>query len=72
MQRFIRFQEALQFEQNKLKELVEKAKKVNSSYQMYLRENPYKEDKNTLEKQRKKITEKILGLIEQGYEKYKP
>lgn len=72
MQRFMRFQEGLQFEQNKLKELVEQAKKVNSSYQMYLRDNPYKEDRKKLSQKREEVTEKILKMIETGYEQYKP
>lgn len=72
MQRFMRFQEALQFERNRLKEIVEQAKKVNTSYTLYLRDNPYKEDKSKLQKRRKEVTEKILELIDLGYEKYKP
>lgn len=72
MQRWLRFEEALQFERQKLNEIVEKAKKINTDYQVYLRDNPYREDRNKLVKKRREVTEKILTLIDTGHEKYKP
>ena len=71
-QKWTRFEEALQFERNNLKETIEKFKMVNADYLRYLKDNPYKSDKNKLSKKRVESTQKILDLIETGYKKYKP
>ena len=71
-QKWKRYEEALQFERNKLKEDVEKYKMVNADYTAYLNDNPYKEDRKKLAKRKEEHTQKILELIDTGYEKYNP
>ena len=71
-QKWKRYEEALRFERNKLKEDVEKYKMVNADYTAYLNDNPYKEDRKKLAKRKEEHTQKILELIDTGYEKYNP
>lgn len=69
--RYIRWKDALTHYKNLLNEVTVEAKTVNSSYQKYLKDNPYKEKKNKLEKKKREYTKKILDLVEEGDQNYK-
>jgi len=68
--KFIRWNDALKHYKKQLDEAVKRGKKVNTAYQKYLKANPHKEEKFKLEADRKRYTERILRLIEEGYERY--
>jgi hypothetical protein len=51
-----------------LDDIVKRAKEINTKYQTYLKENPYKTDKKDLLRKRLEYTKKILDLIEKGYD----
>lgn len=68
--KYMRWSDALKYTKKSLDECVRDAKKVNTSYQNYLSANPYKNKKKELEERRKKLTSRILELIEQGGDRY--
>ncbi len=68
--KFIRWNDALKHYKNLLDEAVQEGKKVNTAYQKYLKANPHKKEKFELKAKRKKYTDRILELIDEGYERY--
>lgn len=69
-QRYLRWKDALDHNNRLLDDVVKEAKPVNTEYQKYLRNNPYKKRKIELAHLREKYTERIIELTKQGYENY--
>lgn len=68
--KYMRWKDALDHYNRLLDDVVKEAKPVNTEYQKYLRNNPYKKRKKELEELRDKHTARIIELTKQGYEKY--
>lgn len=68
--KFIRWNDALKHYKKQLDDTVKVAKKVNTAHQKYLKANPHKAEKKELAQKRKKYTDRILRLIDEGYERY--
>jgi hypothetical protein len=66
----MRWSDALKHNKKNLDECVKEAKKINTGYQKYLAENPYKNKRKEYEDRRAKLTARILELIDQGSENY--
>jgi len=69
--RYLQWQDALQHYQKLLKNVVEDAKTVNTGYQKYLAQNPFKEKRKLLAEKREQYTKKIMEIIEVGHNDYK-
>jgi hypothetical protein len=69
-QRYMRWKDALDYNNKYLEENIREGRKVNTGYQEYLKANPYKTKKNELKKQKQKLIDRIIELTKQGYDKY--
>lgn len=69
-QRYMRWKDALDYNNKYLEENIRESKKINSGYQEYLKSNPYKTKKKELSGLKKKLIDRIIELTKQGYEKY--
>ena len=69
--KYLQWQDALQHYKKLLDSVVKDAKSVNTNYQKYLQDNPFKDKRKLLAEKRKQYTKKILDLVEQGHTNYK-
>lgn len=68
--KYMRWKDALDYNNKYLDEATRESKKTNSAYQNYLQDNPYKQKKKELEEKKQKYTNRIIELSKQGYDKY--
>jgi hypothetical protein len=68
--RYMRWKDAIDYANKNLEEIVRESRQVNSKYQNYLAENPYKEKRKQLNERKEKTIQRIIDLSKQGYEKY--
>jgi len=69
-QKYMRWKDALNYNNANLENVMSESKKVNSAYQKYLQENPHKNKKKELSQRKEKLINRILELSRQGYEGY--
>lgn len=62
----LQFQDSLNYYRKLLKELVYNQRVINTSYQNYLKANPYKKDRNELIEKREEYTNLIMAIIDMG------
>jgi hypothetical protein len=68
--KYMRWKESLDYNNNLLEKTVAECKGVNTSYQKYMVQNPYKLKRKELKEKKDKIIERILQLAKQGVDGY--
>lgn len=68
--KYMRWKESLDYNTKLLDKLVFEAKTINSNYQKYIKQNPYKQKKTEYAKQKQKTIDRILELTRQGVDNY--
>jgi hypothetical protein len=69
-QKFMRWKDALDENNRILSQVIAEARHINSQYQEYLKENPYKRRRKELQLKKEKTILRIIELTKQGHENY--
>jgi len=69
-QRYMKWKDALDYNNKMLDDVVKQSKVTNTAYQNYLKKNPHKNLNTELKQRKEKLIKRIIELTRQGYERY--